>query len=72
MSHLIFFISKLEKREVFKILKLVINSFIAGIMEIISLASLIPLLHVVLKSDQKNSQNNLFGNLFSYIDSYLL
>lgn len=71
MSHLIFFISKLEKREVFKILKLVINSFIAGIMEIISLASLIPLLHVVLKSDQKNSQNNLFGNLFSYIDSYL-
>ena len=40
-------------------------------MEIVSLASLILILHVVLKSDLENSQSNLFGNLFFYIDSYL-
>lgn len=71
MGHLIYFLSKLEKREIIKIIKLVINSFIAGILEIISLASLIPVLHVVLNSDQKQSESNLFGNLFIYIDSYL-
>ena len=70
MGHLIYFLSKLEKREILRIVKLVINSFIAGILEIISLASLIPLLHVVLKNDQENSKTNLFGNLYYYIDSY--
>ena len=70
MSHLIYFLSKLEKREILRIVKLVINSFIAGILEIMSLASLIPLLHVVLKNDLENSNTNLFGNLYHYIDSY--
>ena len=71
MGHLIYFLSKLEKREILKIIKLVINSFVAGILEIISLASLIPLLHVILKNDQDNSKTNLFGDFYYYIDSYL-
>ena len=71
MGHLTYFLSKLEKKEIFKIVKLIINSVVAGILEIVSLASLIPVLHVVLKSDLENSQSNLFGNLFFYIDSYL-
>ena len=70
MGHLTYFLSKLEKKEIFKIAKLIINSVVAGILEIVSLASLIPVLHVVLKSDLENSQSNLFGNLFFYIDSY--
>ncbi len=71
MGHLTYFLSKLEKKEIFKIVKLIINSVVAGVLEIVSLASLIPVLHVVLKSDLENSQSNLFGNLFFYIDSYL-
>ena len=71
MGHLTYFLSKLEKKEIFKIVRLIINSVVAGILEIVSLASLIPVLHVVLKSDLENSQSNLFGNLFFYIDSYL-
>lgn len=70
MNHLIFFLSKLNKKEILKVSQLVFNSFVAGILEIISLASLIPVLHVVLKDDQENSKDNLFGSLFSYIDSY--
>ncbi len=70
MSHLIFFLSKLNKKEILKVCQLVFNSFLAGILEIISLASLIPVLHVVLKDDQESSKDDLFGNLFNYIDSY--
>ena len=71
MGNLIFFLSKLDKREILKIIQLVFNSFIAGILEIISLASLIPLLHVVLRNDNQSSRDDLFGNLFTYIDGYL-
>lgn len=70
MSHLIFFLSKLNKKEILKVCQLVFNSFVAGILEIVSLASLIPVLHVVLKDDQENSKDGLFENLFNYIDSY--
>ena len=70
MNHLIFFLSKLNKKEILKVCQLVFNSFVAGILEIVSLASLIPVLHVVLKDDQENSKDGLFENLFNYIDSY--
>ena len=72
MGHLIYFLSKLEKREILKIIKLVINSFVAGILEIISLASLIPLLHVILKNDQDNSKTNLFGDFYYHELSFFL
>ena len=51
--------SKLERKN-FKIAKLIINSVVAGILEIVSLASSNSVLHVVLKSDLENSQINLF------------
>ncbi len=71
MEHLLFFLSKLDKREIFKICQLIFNSFMVGILEIISLASLIPVLHVILKDDREASKGDLFVKLLNFIDTYL-
>ena len=71
MKHLLFFLSKLNKKEVFKICQLIFNSFMTGILEIVSLASLIPVLHVIIKDERQSSEGDLFTNLIKFIDTYL-
>jgi len=71
MKHLLFFLSKLNKKEIFKISQLILNSFITGILEIVSMTSLIPVLHVVLKVENEPPESDLFKKLFNFIDMYL-
>ena len=71
MKHLLFFLSKLNKREIFKISQLIYSSIFTGILEIVSLASLIPVLHIILKDRSKQSQGDLFINILNFIDKYL-
>ena len=42
-----------------------------GILEIVSLASLIPVLHVIIKDERQSSEGDLFTNLIKFIDTYL-
>lgn len=71
MKHLLFFLSKLNKKEIFKMSQLILNSFITGILEIASMTSLIPLLHVILKAENEPTEGDLFKKLFNFIDMYL-